>query len=389
MVAYSLRNDPHCLEREIHMSPWKAAHPGDAFEEIDTPALVLDLDAFERNLARMTQALAGSKMRLRPHAKSHKCPDIALRQIQQGAVGICCQKVSEAARFVEAGVQDVLITNQVVGAKKVAHAMDLAARATIGVLVDHPSQVAQFAQASNQRKTTIDIYIEVDVGMGRCGVSSVKEVTDLAEQITAEPFLRFMGLQCYHGSAQHYRQPEQRQAAIRQASDIALTMRGALEKLGIKVERITGAGTGSVALERDSGVFNEVQSGSYIFMDADYAKNQQGPSDIQFEHALFLKTAVLSRPTAGRAVVDAGLKASSVDSGMPVVWQQPGVEYIKASDEHGVLQTAEANNPALGDSLLLIPGHCDPTVNLYDELICYRGDRVEAVWPISARGAAL
>lgn len=371
------------------MSPWKAAHPGDAFEEIDTPALVLDLDAFERNLARMNAALAGSNMRLRPHAKSHKCPDIALRQIQQGAVGICCQKVSEAARFVEAGVKDVLITNQIVGAKKVAHAMDLAARATIGVLVDHPEQVAQFAQASAARQTTIDIYIEVDVGMGRCGVASVKEVTDLAQQITAAPYLRFMGLQCYHGSAQHYREPAQRQAAIRQASDIAASMRAVLEKLGIRVERITGAGTGSVALERDSGVFNEVQSGSYVFMDADYAKNQQGPQDVKFEHALFIKTAVLSRPTAERAVVDAGLKASSVDSGLPVVWQKEGVQYIKASDEHGVLQTAQGDSPKLGDALLLIPGHCDPTVNLYDELICYRGGKVEAVWPITARGAAL
>lgn len=371
------------------MSPWKAAHPGDAFEDIDTPALVLDLDAFERNLARMTQALAGSKMRLRPHAKSHKCPDIALRQIQQGAIGICCQKVSEAARFVEAGVKDVLITNQIVGARKVAHAMDLAARATIGVLVDHPSQVAQFDHASQERKTTIDVYIEVDVGMGRCGVSSVQEVTDLAQQITAAPYLRFMGLQCYHGSAQHYREPEQRQAAIRQASEIAVTMRHALEKLGIKVERITGAGTGSVALERDSGVFNEVQSGSYVFMDADYAKNHQGPQDVQFEHALFVKTGVMSRPTAERAVVDAGLKASSVDSGLPVVWKKPGVHYTKASDEHGVLQTEQANDPALGDFVLLIPGHCDPTVNLYDELICYRAGKVEAVWPITARGAAL
>jgi D-serine deaminase-like pyridoxal phosphate-dependent protein len=371
------------------MSPWKAAHPGDAFEDIDTPALVLDLDAFERNLARMQKALEGSNMRLRPHAKSHKCPDIALRQIQQGAIGICCQKVSEAARFVEAGVQDVLITNQVVGAKKVGHVLDMAARATIGVLVDHPEQVAQFAQATSARKITVDVYIEVDVGMGRCGAVSVDEVTALAKQIKAAPYLRFMGLQCYHGSAQHYREPEKRQAAIRQASDIALTMRAAIEKLGMKVERITGAGTGSVVLERDSGVFNEVQSGSYIFMDADYAKNQQGPQDIQFEHALFVKTAVLSRPTANRAVVDAGLKASSVDSGLPVVWQMPGVEYTKASDEHGVLETAQANHPALGDSLLLVPGHCDPTVNLYDELICIRGGKVEAVWPIAARGAAL
>ncbi|MDO9024255.1 DSD1 family PLP-dependent enzyme [Zwartia sp.] len=371
------------------MSPWKAAHPGDAFEDIDTPALVLDLDAFERNLSSMQKALASSTMRLRPHAKSHKCPEIALRQIKLGAVGICCQKVSEAARFVEAGVADVLITNQVVGLKKIGHALDLAERARVGVLVDHPDQVTQLAQASGARQVMLDVYIEVDVGAGRCGVSQVEEVTALAEQIDAAPYLRFMGLQCYHGSAQHYRKPEERQAAIASASSIASKMRTAIEKLGIKVERITGAGTGSVVLERDSGVFNEIQAGSYIFMDGDYAKNESGPRDIRFEHALFVKTAVLSRPTAERAVVDAGLKASSVDSGVPIVWQLPGVQYTKASDEHGVLQTAKANVPALGDSLLLVPGHCDPTVNLYDELICYRNGKVEEVWPIAARGAAL
>ena len=371
------------------MSPWKAAHPGDAFDDIDTPALVLDLDAFERNLARMQEALAGSKMRLRPHAKSHKCPEIALRQIQLGAVGICCQKVSEAARFVEAGVQDVLITNQIVGTKKIGHVLDLAERARLGVLVDHPDQVSAFALASSARKVMLDVYIEVDVGSGRCGVRDVSAVTSLAADIEAAPYLRFMGLQCYHGSAQHYRQPEERQAAIASASAIAVQMRTALEKLGIQVERITGAGTGSAVIERDSGVFNEIQAGSYIFMDADYAKNHSGPNDLHFEHALFIKTAVMSRPTAQRAVVDAGLKASSVDSGMPTVWQLPGVHYSKASDEHGELKTEQAGVPALGDSLLLVPGHCDPTVNLYDEVICYRQGKVEAVWPIAARGAAL
>jgi len=371
------------------MSPWKAAYPGDTFEQIDTPALVLDLDAFERNLARLQQAMAGTQMRLRPHAKSHKCPDIALRQIKLGAVGICCQKVSEAARFVDAGVADVLITNQVVGAKKIGHALDLAERARVGVLVDHREQVAQLAQASSARQVMLDVYVEVDVGMGRCGVGELSEVVALAESVEAAPYLRFMGLQCYHGSAQHFRKPEERQAAIAAASAKASKIRAALEQRGIKVERVTGAGTGSVALERDSGVFNEVQAGSYIFMDADYAKNLAGPKDIQFEHALFIKTAVLSRPTADRAVVDAGLKASSVDSGLPVVWQQPGVQYIKASDEHGVLQTTSAYSPLLGESLLLIPGHCDPTVNLYDELICFRGNKVEEVWPIAARGATL
>lgn len=150
------------------MSPWKAALPGDHLDQIDTPALILNLDAFERNMQRLQDALSGTGVRLRPHAKSHKCPDIALRQIQVGAVGICCQKVSEAAVFVEAGVQDILITNQVVGDKKVAHALDLAKRARIGILVDHEEQVSAFALASNERQIKIDVYIEIDVGMGRC-----------------------------------------------------------------------------------------------------------------------------------------------------------------------------------------------------------------------------
>jgi D-threonine aldolase len=175
------------------MSPWKAAHPGDHLDQIDTPALILNLDAFERNMHRLQDALSGTGVRLRPHAKSHKCPDIALRQIQVGAVGICCQKVSEAAVFVEAGVQDILITNQVVGDKKVAHALDLAKRARIGILVDHEDQVSAFARASNERQIRIDVYIEIDVGMGRCGVASTERTVSIAQQIDQAPYLNFYG----------------------------------------------------------------------------------------------------------------------------------------------------------------------------------------------------
>ena len=371
------------------MSPWKAALPGDHLDQIDTPALILNLDAFERNMQRLQDALSGTGVRLRPHAKSHKCPDIALRQIQVGAVGICCQKVSEAAVFVEAGVQDILITNQVVGDKKVAHALDLAKRARIGILVDHEEQVSAFALASNERQIKIDVYIEIDVGMGRCGVASIERTVSIARQIDQAPYLNFMGLQCYHGSAQHYRLPQERQNAITAVCEKAAATKEAIEKLGIKVERITGAGTGSVMLERDSKLFNEVQAGSYIFMDRDYAANQRDTHDLPFEHALFIKTAILSHPIQGRAVVDAGLKASSVDSGMPAIWQRTDAKYLKASDEHGVLELTADSTLKLGDYVMLVPGHCDPTVNLYDELICVRGDRVEAVWPISARGALL
>ena len=374
---------------ESTMAPWKAARAGDHFDEIDTPALILDMDAFERNLGLLQNALSGSKVRLRPHAKSHKCPEIALRQIAAGAVGICCQKVSEAAVFVAAGVKDILITNEVVGAKKVAHALDLAEQSRIGVLVDHEDQVAAFAKASSTRKIKIDVYIEIDVGMGRCGATSIEQVVALARQIDQAPYLHFMGLQCYHGSAQHYRLPQERQDAIASVCAKAAEAKAAIEKAGVAVERVTGAGTGSVMLEGSSSIFNEVQAGSYILMDRDYAKNQRAAGDLPFEHALFIKTAILSHPTQGRAVVDAGLKASSVDSGMPLVWQRTDATYLKASDEHGVLELTADSPLKLGDSIKLIPGHCDPTVNLYDEIICIRGNTVEAVWPIAARGALL
>ena len=371
------------------MSPWKAARVGDPVSAVDTPALVLDLDAFERNLARMSAALRGRNVRLRPHAKSHKCPEIALRQIALGAVGICCQKLSEAAVFVAAGVGDVLITNQVVGEAKLRRLLELARVARIGVLVDHASQVRSLALAAQQQAVTLDVYVEVDVGAKRCGVAPGEQALHLAQQVAASPPLHFAGLHCYHGAAQHLREPQDRAAAIARAVAAAQMTRDAIEACGIAVECITGAGTGSFVHERDSGVFNEIQPGSYIFMDRDYGDNQWAEGDVKFEQALFVRTTVMSRVTDAFAVVDAGLKASSVDSGMPDVWQRPRLHYLKASDEHGVVSTMAGDELALGEVLMLVPGHCDPTVNLYDELICVRGNRVEAIWPIAARGALL
>lgn len=371
------------------MSPWQAAQPADPISAIDTPALVLDLDAFERNLQRMMDALKGHPVRLRAHAKSHKCPDIARRQIALGAIGICCQKVSEAAVFVDAGIQDVLVTNQVVGTTKLLHLAELARRARIGVLVDDPLQVLALADVALSQGVTMDVYVEIDVGGHRCGVMPGTAAARLARLIADRPPLRFAGLQCYHGAAQHQRTPLERAQAIAQACDAASISRALIEADGLQVERITGAGTGTFLLERDSGVFNEIQAGSYVFMDRDYGDNQLGNHDVRFEHALFVRSAVLSRTQPTRAVLDAGLKASSIDSGMPTVWQRPELKYLKASDEHGVLAVPADSPLALGDALMLVPGHCDPTVNLYDELVCFRGDRVEAIWPIAARGALL
>lgn len=371
------------------MTPWKAARPGDSLDVVDTPALVLDLDAFERNLHRMADALKGSKVRLRPHAKSHKCPEIALRQIALGAVGVCCQKVSEAAVFVAAGVRDVLITNEVVGPAKIGRLMELARAAHLGVLVDHPSQVAPLAVAAQAHDVMLDVYVEVDVGAHRCGAAPGAEAAQLARLVAASPLLRFAGLQCYHGPAQHLRTPRERAQAIGEAVQRVRQTLAAIEACGIAVKCVTGAGTGTFLHERDSGVYNELQAGSYVFMDRDYGDNQRGEGDVAFEHALFIKTTVMSRPTAERAVVDSGLKASSVDSGLPVVWKRPELHYAKAADEHGVILTPDAAALSLGDTLWLVPGHCDPTVNLYDELVCVRGQRVEALWPVAARGALL
>lgn len=370
-------------------SPWSAARAGDPVSAIDTPALVLDLDAFERNLERMAAALRGTNVRLRAHAKAHKCPEIARRQVAKGAVGVCCQKVSEAAVFVAAGIGDVLVTNEAVGEAKLRHLAELARSARIGVLVDHPLQVRALAAAARAHAVTIDVYVEVEVGGGRCGVAPGDAAVQLARGIAANPSLRFAGLHCYHGRAQHLRAPEERATAIAVAVEAARATRNAIEACGIAVERVTGAGTASFLIERDSGVFNEIQAGSYAFMDRDYGDNQLGEGDVRFENSLFVRTTVMSRPSADRAVVDAGLKASSVDSGMPGAWKRPDLRYTKASDEHGVIETPGAAALSLGDTLMLVPGHCDPTFNLYDELVCVRGERVEAVWPISARGALL
>ena len=371
------------------MSPWKAVRPGAPVSAIDTPALVLDLDAFERNLQRMADALKGHPVRLRPHGKSHKCPEIARRQVALGAVGICCQKVSEAAVFVDAGIADVLVTNQVVGVTKLRHLAELARRARIGVLVDDPLQVHSLAEAARAHSASVDVYVEVDVGGRRCGVTPGESAARLARLIADCPPLRFAGLQCYHGPAQHRRTPLERVQAITSAVEAAVLSRRLIEADGLQVERITGAGTGSFLLERDSGVFNEIQAGSYIFMDRDYGDNQRTPDDVPFEHALFVRSTVLSRTQPTRAVLDAGLKASSIDSGMPVIWQRPELRYVKAADDHGVIETPAGTSIALGDIVMLVPGHCDPTVNLYDEIVCIRGDRVEALWPVSARGALL
>ena len=362
------------------------ARAGDLLTAIETPALVVDLDPYERNLARMADATKG--IRLRPHAKSHKCATIARAQIERGAVGICCQKTDEAIAFVDAGISDVLVTNEIVAPSKIARLADLASRATIGVLVDALPAVATLSDAASKAGGVIDIYIEVDVGARRCGVEPGPPALALANAIIHAPGLRFRGLQAYQGAAQHLREPAARAAAIVVAATQARRTRELIVGAGIACERVTGAGTGTWQHERDSGVYDELQPGSYVFMDADYGRNIADAAELRFEQSLYVLASVMSTPAADRAIVDAGLKAFSFDSGLPLVHGRAGAEYVKASDEHGVLRIAsQAPAAAQGERVWLVPGHCDPTVNLYDWIVAVRSGVVEGVWPIEARGA--
>jgi 3-hydroxy-D-aspartate aldolase len=360
------------------------AEIGMRLEEVDTPALILDLDAFETNQQRLKEAVKG-RVRVRAHAKTHKCPEIAKRQIAAGAVGVCCQKVSEAEALVEGGIGDVLVSNEIIGMTKLNRLAALARRARIGVCVDHADNVRDLQAAAAHAGVKIDTYIELEVGMRRAGVAPGGPALELVKQIVAAPGLRFAGIHAYHGRAQHIRSAEERRAVITNSALLVKNTKALLKQNGIDCPIVTGAGSGTFMFEVELGAWDEIQPGSYVFMDWDYARNEWAPPMPRFEHSLFVLAGVMSRPGPAVAIVDAGLKASSVDSGMPGVWERPGLTYTHASDEHGWVEGTPA--PALGEKILLVPGHCDPTVNLYDWYVCVRGGVVEALWPITARGA--
>ncbi len=367
------------------------AEPGQPVSAIDTPALVVELERLERNIETMAERARAAGVRLRPHAKTHKCGAIARRQLEAGAVGVCCQKVSEAQAMVEAGVPDVLVSNEVVGERKLARLAALAAEARVGVCVDDAGALASLARAVGEVPgAEITVLVEVDVGAGRCGVAPGPAALELARAVACAPGLRFGGIQAYHGSAQHLRSFAERRAAIDAAlARVGLTL-AALAEGGLACETVAGAGTGTFPLEAASGVWNELQPGSYVFMDADYARIEgpQGAPFRDFGQSLFVLATVMSTPVPERAIVDAGLKALSVDSGLPLVEGHPDIRYVSASDEHGKLDCSQAPGALrLGERVRLVPGHCDPTVNLHDHLVAVRGERVAHVWPIDARGA--
>ncbi|MEO7159516.1 MAG: DSD1 family PLP-dependent enzyme [Polaromonas sp.] len=379
---------------------------GKPVHDIDTPALVIDLDAMKRNLGRMAEFAKKHQIRWRPHAKLHKSVLLAKMQIKAGAVGICVQKTAEAEIMVAGGIDNVYISNQVIAPAKLARVAALTQAVAphggkIAIAVDSLEGVSRLAQAMTEARarsgaaTVIDVFVEIDVGQGRCGVEPGLAAALLALEIRKHPALRFAGLQAYHGDAQHLRSAQERRLAIASAVDAVVMTRQLIESQGLQSGLVTGSGTGSLVLEAASGVYGELQAGSFLFMDADYAQNERDPAQPQFEHALFVKTQVISSH-GSHAVCDAGHKSQAIDSGLPKVHafdSQSGLDYFNGGDEHGILRPAAGSTrlPGLGQMLWLIPGHCDPTVNLHDVMIGVSGGLrngvVDRIIRVDARGA--
>ena len=375
---------------------------GQSVDDVDTPALVVDLDAVNRNLQRMVEFAAKHRLRLRPHGKAHKSALFGRLQLQAGAVGLCAQTVAEAEALGAGGINDILISNEVLGVPKLRRVAALAHQlytrgGRLAIAVDSGEGIERLAQAMLLTKAVIDVFIEIDVGQGRCGVAPDERVVTLARQIAGRTSMRFAGLQAYHGGAQHLRTVAERHAAIVAAAAKVNDVRRLLEAAELPAPLVTGAGTGTFAHEAASGAWDEIQPGSFLFMDVDYQRNERDPAQPQFEPALFVKSQVISVADQ-HAVCDAGHKAHAIESGLPEVHPLPGqppLGFANGGDEHGVLYPMDEdrtlpNLPALGDTVWLVPGHCDPTVNLHSHLVVVRDSiaagRVEAVVPVSARG---
>jgi D-serine deaminase-like pyridoxal phosphate-dependent protein len=361
-------------------------------DEIATPALLLDLDAFDANVTAMASHLRERGKAFRPHGKTHKCPEIARRLVVAGAVGNCTAKLSEAEVFADHGLRGLLVTTPVIGAAKIARAVRLAARTPDTILcVDHERNVRDLSDAATAHAggEPVVLNLAVDLFFGRTGVSPGAPALDLARFITRQPHVRFAGLQAYDGGAAHTTPYESRRTRSRVAMAKAVETRRLIERDGIPCPLVTGGSTGTYRIDAEIDGVTELQPGSFVFMDIEYAGigGPDGSDYRDFRQALSVVTTVVSR-TPGLAIVDGGYKAFATDRPLtPQAVGLSGVTYAWAGDEHGRLDLSHADRDVrVGDRISFVPPHCDPTVNLYDRIYALRGEQVEAVWPIAARG---
>ncbi len=367
-------------------------HPrvGDPLAALDTPALLVDLDLTERNIATMQERLQGSNAHIRPHLKTAKCPEIARLLLAAGAIGGCVSKVSEAEIMAQAGIEDLLITSEIIGAPKLDRLSQLVQNhPQVKVVVDSLEGATALNQAMERIRQPLDILIEVDVGQHRCGVQPGDATLQLARQLAAFSFLRLRGVQGYEGHLQHIADASERERLCRQSMELLTATVADLRASGFPCEIVTTGGTGTAEICAIYPAVTEVQPGSFIFMDTDYQR-ALGPV---YASALTVLSTVISRPAPQRAIIDAGLKSLSTDSGMAQPRDLPGVRYSHFGDEHGLLEwdAGETAGPAgralqIGERLELIPSHCDTTINLHDTYYAHRRGRIAAIWPIAARG---
>ena len=354
--------------------------------EIQTPCLVIDYNKFEKNILKMKEFVLNNNVKLRPHAKMHKSFNVADFQIKfGGAHGICCQKVSEAEVFARQGIQDILITNQVTDLFKINRLTSISSNGIkLSCCVDDEENIININKSAKEKNTQIDLYIEFDCGANRCGIQSFNEIEKLILLINKLHFVNFVGFQAYNGSIQHIEDFNKRKEAVKKT---CIKINKLKDKFNNFSPIITGVGTGCFDLEVNENVYDEIQVGSYAFMDAHYSSlkhDNKINNTNDFENSLFVLSSVMSNVIDKQAVVDAGLKSIAVDSGLPKVFAS-NVDYLKCSDEHGIINDPE-NSLNINDKLFLIPGHCDPTCNLHDWYVVMKNDTVIDIWPVSARG---
>jgi len=367
----------------------------DSLQRVPTPALVCDLDLLEGNIAKMATLTRDAGVALRPHAKSHKCAKIARRQLDAGAAGIACAKIAEAEALVNELLTDdatrisILLTSPLASPDAAARIVELARRCDLFVVVDHPDGVDELASALRRHDTTVSLLCDVDVGLARTGVKDADGALRVVERIVANEHLRFSGVQGYGGHLQHLQGREQRIEATTTATRLLETVISALESRGVAVTLRTGGGTGTANIDIELGVLNELQTGSYVFMDREYRDALGDDPEGEYRHSLSIATTVISANHDDFVTVDAGLKAMATDAGSPVVvGHETTSSYFFFGDEQGMVTNSPAHRFERGERVALIPPHCDPTVDRYDAMWFVREGVIVEIAPITARGCS-
>ena len=370
---------------EVGISKW----------DLDTPCLCVDLDRLEANLDRMQTTVTRNGIASRPHAKTHKCPAIARLQLATGSVGICTAKISEADVMFEHGIEQILMTTVNVTPRKIRRAMQLRTRCDgFTQAVDTAANARALSAAAGEARVVADIVIDIDPGGHRTGITAGAPALELAQLVDTLPGLRLRGLLCYDGGAQHVTGFADRRRRALGSLEAATETAVQMTRAGLDTGIFSGGGTGTYNIDHETSGLTDVQVGSYVFMDAQYlAIGGAEDPDVytDFETALTVLTTVLNAQYEGRATTDAGAKANTINRPWPIIAGETGMTYTAGSDEFGTIRyEADASRVyAVGDKLELIVSHCDPVVNLYDQLHGVRGDTVEVVWPIAGRGKSI